>query len=131
MGLQLTGHKYKYVASQDIVDTDEKYIKELERIAEDYMDYYIYTAEEFNLKTIPTISALKNENKKLKAELHLIKKFLEEAKFDASSESVDNYGGSNTSNIILILSESQHKDALVVDKEITFMSCIIQIVGIL
>ena len=46
-------------------------------------------------------------------------------------EKVDDYGGSNTSNIILILSESQHKDALVVDKEITFMSCIIQIVGIL
>jgi DNA polymerase III delta prime subunit len=44
-------------------------------------------------------------------------------------EKVDEYGGSNTSNIILILSESQHKDALVVDKEITFMSCIIQIVG--
>jgi replication factor C small subunit len=46
-------------------------------------------------------------------------------------EKVDDYGGTNTSNIILILSESQHKDALVVDKEITFMSCIIQIVGIL
>ena len=46
-------------------------------------------------------------------------------------EKVDEYGGSNTSNIILILSESQHKDSLVVDKEITFMSCIIQIVGIL
>ena len=41
-------------------------------------------------------------------------------------EKVDEYGGSNTSNVILILSESQHKDALVVDKEITFMSCIIQ-----
>ena len=46
-------------------------------------------------------------------------------------EKVDEYGGSNTSNIILILSESQSKDALVVDKEIAFMSCIIQIVGIL
>tara|TARA_B110000459_G_scaffold164622_1_gene181912 strand:- start:494 stop:1441 length:948 start_codon:yes stop_codon:yes gene_type:complete len=46
-------------------------------------------------------------------------------------EKVDEYGGSNTSNIILILSESQHKDALSVDKEITFMSCIIQIVGII
>ena len=46
-------------------------------------------------------------------------------------EKVEVYGGTNTSNIILILSESQHKDALVVDKEITFMSCIIQIVGIL
>jgi len=46
-------------------------------------------------------------------------------------EKVDEYGGSNTSNIILILSESQHKDALVVDKEITFVSCIIQIVAII
>jgi replication factor C small subunit len=46
-------------------------------------------------------------------------------------EKVDEYGGSNTSNVILILSESQHKDAMVVDKEIAFMSCIIQIVGII
>ena len=46
-------------------------------------------------------------------------------------EKVEDYGGKNTSNIILILSESQSKDALVVDKEITFMSCIIQIVAIL
>jgi replication factor C small subunit len=45
-------------------------------------------------------------------------------------EKVDEFGGTNTSNIILILSESQHKDALVVDKEITFMSCIIQIVAL-
>ena len=45
-------------------------------------------------------------------------------------EKVDEYGGGNTSNIILILSESQHKDALVVDKEITFMACIIQIVAL-
>jgi DNA polymerase III delta prime subunit len=45
-------------------------------------------------------------------------------------EKVDEYGGGNTSNIILILSESQSKDALVVDKEITFMSCIIQIVAL-
>ena len=45
-------------------------------------------------------------------------------------EKVDEYGKDNTSNIILILSESQHKDALVVDKEITFMSCIIQIVAL-
>jgi replication factor C small subunit len=46
-------------------------------------------------------------------------------------EKVDEYGGTNTANIILILSESQHKDVLVVDKEITFMACVIQIVGIL
>lgn len=46
-------------------------------------------------------------------------------------EKVEDYGEGNTANIILILSESQHKDALVVDKEITFMSCVIQIVGTL
>jgi replication factor C small subunit len=46
-------------------------------------------------------------------------------------EKVEEYGDKNTSNIILILSESQSKDALVVDKEITFMSCIIQIVAII
>ena len=46
-------------------------------------------------------------------------------------EKVDEYASGNMANVILILSESQHKDALVVDKEITFMSCIIQIVGIL
>jgi len=45
-------------------------------------------------------------------------------------EKVEEYGSNNTSNIILILSESQHKDALVVDKEITFMSCIIQIIAL-
>lgn len=42
-------------------------------------------------------------------------------------EKVDEYGGTNTSNIILIIADSQSKDALVVDKEITFISCIIQI----
>ena len=45
-------------------------------------------------------------------------------------EKVDEYGKDNTANIILILSESQHKDALVVDKEITFMAAIIQIVAL-
>src|SRR6056300_702498 len=45
-------------------------------------------------------------------------------------EKVDEYGSGNMANVILILSESQHKDALVVDKEITFMSCIIQIVAL-
>ena len=46
-------------------------------------------------------------------------------------EKVDEYGKDNTSNIILILSESQQKDVLVIDKEITFMSCVIQIVAII
>ena len=27
MGMQVTGHKYKYVGSLDVVDTDDKYIK--------------------------------------------------------------------------------------------------------
>lgn len=79
MGLQITGHKYKYVSSQDIVDTDEKYIKELERIAEDYVDYFNWSAYEWHSKLIPEITKLKIENRQLKLELKMIKKFLEEA----------------------------------------------------
>jgi len=45
-------------------------------------------------------------------------------------EKIDDYASGNTANVILILSESQHKDALVVDKEITFMACVIQIVNL-
>lgn len=48
MDLQITGHKYKYVSSQEIIDTDEKYIKELERIAEDFVDYFNYSAYEWH-----------------------------------------------------------------------------------
>jgi len=79
MGLQLTGHKYKYVSSQDIVDTDEKYIKELERIAEDYVDYFNWSAYEWHSKLEPEITKLKLENRRLQLELKMIKKFLEEA----------------------------------------------------
>lgn len=46
-------------------------------------------------------------------------------------EKVVEYAGDNTSNVILLLSEGQYKDSMVVDKEITFMSTIIQIVGII
>lgn len=80
MGLQITGHKYKYVSSQDIVDTDEKYIKELERIAEDYVDYFNHSAWEWHSVLLPQITKLKLENRALKLELGVIKKFLEEAK---------------------------------------------------
>jgi len=80
MGLQLTGHKYKYVSSQDIVDTDEEYIKELERIAEDFVDYFNYSAHQWHSELLPKITKLTVENNKLKLELKLIKKFLEDAK---------------------------------------------------
>ena len=46
-------------------------------------------------------------------------------------EKVVEYAGDNTSNVILLLSEGQYKDSMVVDKEITFMATIIQIVGII
>ena len=46
-------------------------------------------------------------------------------------EKIDEYAGDNTSNVILTLSEGQYKDSMVIDKEITFMATIIQIVGIL
>jgi len=46
-------------------------------------------------------------------------------------EKVDEYASGNTSNVILTLAEGQSKDALVVDKEITFMATIIQINNII
>ena len=46
-------------------------------------------------------------------------------------EKVGEYADGNTSNIIITLSEGQYKDALVIDKEITFMATIIQILNIL
>ena len=80
MGFHITGHKYKYVSSQEIIDTDEKYIKELERIAEDFLDYFNYSAHQWHSELLPKITKLTIENNKLKLELKLIKKFLEDAK---------------------------------------------------
>ena len=79
---QLSGAKYKYVCSQNIIDTDQKYIEELETRFEESADIWNLTSWQIYGPNgyIVQISALKNENRKLKAELHLIKKFLEEAK---------------------------------------------------
>lgn len=44
-------------------------------------------------------------------------------------EKVDDFASGNTSAVILLLSEGQYKDALVIDKEICFIATIIQIVG--
>jgi hypothetical protein len=46
-------------------------------------------------------------------------------------EKVDEYGKDNKSGVILALSDSQQKDALVVDKEIPFIAGIIQIVSLI
>ncbi len=46
-------------------------------------------------------------------------------------EKIDEYAGDNTSNVILTLSEGQYKDSMVVDKEISFMATIIQIIALL
>jgi len=46
-------------------------------------------------------------------------------------EKVDEFAKGSTSNVILTLAEGTHKDALVVDKEITFMATIIQILQII
>ena len=44
-------------------------------------------------------------------------------------EKIDDYASGKASTVILILSESQYKDALVVDHEITFAEAIIQILN--
>ena len=46
-------------------------------------------------------------------------------------EKVDEYASGNTSAVILELAQGQHKDALVVDKEICFMATLIGINGII
>ena len=82
MGLRFTGHKYKYVTSLDIVDTDEKYIKELERQVEDAVDIWKVTNEQIygGKGYIVEICNLKEKNRQLKSENRMIKKFLERAK---------------------------------------------------
>ena len=77
---QTTGHKYKYVGSLNIVDTDEKYIKELERTVEEYFDYWDYSVHEWKGVLWPMITALRHENRLLKAEITLLKKGIEKAK---------------------------------------------------
>ena len=76
---QLTGHKYKYVGSLDVVDTDEKYIKELERQVEGYLDYWHITANEWKNILWPEIIKLRGENRELRVELALLKKAIKKA----------------------------------------------------
>jgi len=45
-------------------------------------------------------------------------------------EKVEDYGKGQTAAIILLLSEGQYKDSLVIDKEITFIATLINIIGI-
>lgn len=82
MALQFTGHKYKYVSSLDIIDTDEKYIKELERQIEDAVDIWKVTNEQIygGKGYIVELCNLKEQNRQLKTENRMIKKFLERAK---------------------------------------------------
>ena len=63
MGLQLTGHKYKYVGSLDIIDTDDKYIKELERQIENSIAAWYITCWQIYGSNgyVVEIAALKNE----------------------------------------------------------------------
>tara|TARA_E500000331_G_scaffold15134_1_gene13269 strand:- start:635 stop:904 length:270 start_codon:yes stop_codon:yes gene_type:complete len=77
---QTTGHKYKYVGSVNIVDTDEKYIKELERTVEEYFDYWDYSVHEWKEVLWPMITSLRLENRQLKAEIALLKKGIDKAK---------------------------------------------------
>tara|TARA_R100001510_G_C7532874_1_gene123609 strand:+ start:391 stop:660 length:270 start_codon:yes stop_codon:yes gene_type:complete len=76
---RLTGHKYKYVGSLDIIDTDAKYIKELEKQVEGYLDYWHMTCHEWKNVLWPQIINLKAENRELKLELALLKKAIKKA----------------------------------------------------
>tara|TARA_R110000796_G_scaffold117809_1_gene231036 strand:+ start:392 stop:700 length:309 start_codon:yes stop_codon:yes gene_type:complete len=81
--LQLTGFKYKYSCRLDkAVKTDKDYIEELEMRFEESADIWKLTNEVIYGFDgyIVQMGALKQQVKKLEAELYLIKKFLEEAK---------------------------------------------------
>ena len=83
MGLQLTGHKFKYSCRMDKpVKTNEDYIEELEMRFEESADLWNLTSWQIYGPNgyIVQLSALKNELKAVKAELFLIKNFLEKAK---------------------------------------------------
>ena len=83
MGLQLTGHKFKYSCRMDKpVKTNEDYIEELEMRFEESADMWNLTSWQIYGPNgyIVQLSALKNELKAVKAELFLIKNFLEKAK---------------------------------------------------
>ena len=83
MGLQLTGHKFKYSCRMDKpVKTNEDYIEELEMRFEESADMWNLTSWQIYGPNgyIVQLSALKNELKAVKAELFLIKKYLEKAK---------------------------------------------------
>ena len=79
---QLSGAKYKYVCSQNIIDTDQKYIEELDMRFEESADIWNLTSWQIYGPNgyIVQITGLKNELKAVKAELFMIKKFLEKAK---------------------------------------------------
>ena len=83
MGLQITGHKFKYSCRMDKpVQTKEDYIEELEMRFEESADIWNLTCHQIygHNGYIVQLSALKNELKAVKAELFMIKKFLEKAK---------------------------------------------------
>jgi hypothetical protein len=46
-------------------------------------------------------------------------------------EKVNDYAGDHTSSVILLLAEGQYKEAQVVDKEITFVATLINIIGVI
>ena len=46
-------------------------------------------------------------------------------------DSLDEYAVGNTAAVILTLSKYQLSDAQVVDKEINFMSCMVEVLGII
>ena len=73
---ELTGHKYKYVGSLEVVDTDDKYIKELER----QIEAILFAAEEpLDIETIEKrVQTTKN-----------IKKILENLKKDYDSRGIN------------------------------------------
>ena len=72
--------KYAYIYIYIYIYNIKKYIKELERTVEEYFDYWDYSVYEWKEVLWPMITALRHENRQLKAEIALLKKGIEKAK---------------------------------------------------
>jgi replication factor C small subunit len=98
------------------------------------VDHAIMAESNFQTKLIDLLKS-KNDKRNL---FLLIRQAVADNKLNDYSEmysilydKVDEYAAGNTANVILIIADGLSKDALVVDKEIVYMSTIIQILNII
>ena len=139
----LDAEKIKYDV-KNVADIISSYYPDIRRIlntcqlqsakGELKVDHQIMVESDFKTKLVDLLKA--NDDKRNM--FMNIRQAVAENKLNDYSEmysmlydKVDEYAAGNTANVILTIAEGLSKDALVVDKEIVFMSTIIQILNII